>query len=458
MSSSSILVADDDVSLRRVIEFNLQEEGYDVEAVATGGEAIERLSKRDYDLIVTDIQMPDVDGMAVLDAAHRLSPAVPVILITAFASVETAVEAMRRGAYDYVTKPFRRDELKLLVARALRSSKLEDENRRLRGEIEDRLRPESLILGESPAIRALLDSIRRAAATDSTVLVTGESGTGKELVARALHFGGARRLGPLVVVNCGAIPRDLLESELFGHVRGAFTGAVKDKPGKFEQASGGTLLLDEIGDLPLDLQVKLLRALQEREIERVGEGKPRRIDVRMIAATNRDLEGMIGKETFREDLYYRINVIPIDLPPLRQRREDIPLLIRHFLRRFAPEVAVEIAPEAMALLAQARWRGNVRELMNICERLVALRRSNLIQVSDLPPLPRGEQSPSAPLVNLPPEGASLDDITVSAVVQALERCGWNQAQAARLLRTPRHILLYRMEKYGIVPPKESSTD
>ncbi|HEY3355622.1 MAG TPA: sigma-54 dependent transcriptional regulator [Polyangia bacterium] len=449
-----ILLADDDQSLRRVLEFNLQEEGYEVDAVGSGAEAVARLRERDYDLVVTDIKMPDVDGLAVLDAARRLASAAPVILITAFASVEAAVEAMKRGAYHYVTKPFNRDELRLVVRRALHSSQLEGENRRLRGELEERFRPETLLLGESAAMHAVLDRVRQVAPTDTTVLITGESGTGKELVARALHFGGPRRAGPFVVVNCGAIPRDLLESELFGHVRGAFTGAVRDKQGKFEQANGGTLFLDEIAELPPELQVKLLRVVQEREIERVGEGKPRRVDVRLVAATNRDLEAMIAKGEFREDLYYRINVIPIDLPPLRERAEDIPLLVRHFLKRFAPDAAIAVAPEALEALTRARWRGNVRELMNVCERLVTLRRGDHLETADLPREALAAAERPARLVNLPAEGISLDDLIVQVIVQALERCDWNQTQAARLLRIPRHILLYRMEKYGIAAPGE----
>ncbi|HEY3359317.1 MAG TPA: sigma-54 dependent transcriptional regulator [Polyangia bacterium] len=454
MTAARILLADDDASLRRVIEFNLQELGYQVDAVGAGAEALIRLREHEYDLVVTDIKMPDVDGLTVLDGVKRLQPRAPVILITAFASVEAAVEAMKRGAYDYVTKPFNRDEFKLIVARALRSSQLEDENQRLRGELEDQRRPEALIVGDSPAMRATLERVRKVAQSDATVLLTGESGTGKELIARALHFGSPRRTGPFVVVNCGAIPRDLLESELFGHVRGAFTGAVRDKQGKFEQASGGTLFLDEIGELPPELQVKLLRALQEREIERVGEGKPRRIDVRLVAATNRDLEAMIEQGDFREDLYYRINVIPIDLPPLRQRAEDVPVLVRHFLRRFAPDAGIEVAPEAMDALVHAHWRGNVRELMNACERLVTLRRGDRVELSDLPPQLAAMEERPPQIINLPADGASLDDLVRGVIVQALERCGWNQAQAARFLRIPRHILLYRMEKYAITPPRE----
>jgi two-component system NtrC family response regulator len=454
MTTARILLADDDQSLRRVLEFNLEEEGYEVEAVDSGAAALERLREREFDLVITDIMMPEVDGLAVLDAARRLAPGAPVILITAFASVEAAVEAMKRGAYDYVTKPFNRDELRLIVKRALHSSRLEGENRRLRGELEERFRPESLLLGESAAMRAVHERVRQVAPADATVLITGESGTGKELVARALHFGGPRRGGPFVVVNCGAIPRDLLESELFGHVRGAFTGAVRDKLGKFEQAGGGTLFLDEIGELPPELQVKLLRVLQEREIERVGEGKPRRIDVRLVAATNRDLEAMIERGELREDLYYRINVIPLDVPPLRERADDIPLLVRHFLRRFAPGADVTVAPEAMAALTRSRWRGNVRELMNVCERLVTLRRGDRIELADVPPQSLAPAERPCGVVTLPPDGISLDDVVTQAIVQALERCGWNQTQAARLLRIPRHILLYRMDKYGITPPKD----
>jgi DNA-binding NtrC family response regulator len=453
MTAARILLADDDASLRRVIEFTLQDAGHQVDSVESGRDALDRLREVEYDLVVTDIKMPEVDGLAVLEAARRLTPTAPVILITAYATVEAAVEAMKRGAYDYVTKPFNRDEFKLVLARALHSSRLEGENRRLRRELADRFRPESIILGESPAIRAVLSEIHRIAPTDAAVLITGESGTGKELVARALHFGGPRRDGPFVVVNCGAIPRDLLESELFGHVRGAFTGAVRDKTGKFEQASAGTLFLDEIGELPLELQVKLLRALQEREIERVGEGKPRRVDARIIAATNRDLEAMVERGLFREDLYYRVNVIPIDLPPLRERREDIPLLIRHFVRQFANDGAVDIVPDAMAVLSRARWRGNVRELMNMCERLVTLRRCDRIEVADLPPaLVTARDDRAGPVVTLPPDGVSLDDLVRTIITQALERNGWNQTRTARFLRIPRHILLYRMEKFGITPP------
>jgi DNA-binding NtrC family response regulator len=452
MTSSRILLVDDDASLRRVVEFTLHEEGYAVDSVASGREAIGRLETQRYDLVVTDIKMPGVDGLEVLDAAARLNVAAKVILVTAFASVDTAVSAMRRGAYDYVSKPFSRDELKLVVARALQTAALEGENRRLRSEIENRFRPETTLLGDSQAIRGILELVHRVASGDATVLITGESGTGKELVARALHFASPRRAAPFVVVNCGAIPRDLLESELFGHVRGAFTGAVRDKVGKFEQAEGGTLFLDEIGDLPLELQVKLLRAVQEHEIERVGEGKPRRVQARIVAATHRDLEALVAAGTFREDLYYRIAVIPLDLPPLRQRREDIPLLVRHFVRTFAPGEDVRITEAAMAALTRARWRGNVRELMNVCQRVVTLRRGNTIAVEDLPIGLAETAEPGTDVVTLPAEGISLDVLVRMAVVQALERCGWNQTRAARLLRVPRHILLYRMEKYGISPP------
>jgi DNA-binding NtrC family response regulator len=447
-----ILLVDDDASLRRVVEFTLQEEGYGVDAVASGREALARFAAQRYDLVLTDIKMPEVGGLEVLDAALRLDAAAKVILVTAFASVDTAVSAMKRGAFDYVTKPFSRDELKLVVARGLQTAALEGENRRLRSELENRFRPETTLLGDSPAIRAVLSLVHRIASGDATVLITGESGTGKELVARALHFASPRRAAPFVVVNCGAIPRELLESELFGHVRGAFTNAVRDKIGKFEQADGGTLFLDEIGDLPLELQVKLLRAVQEHEIERVGEGKPRRVQARIVAATHRDLEDLVAKGAFRQDLYYRIAVIPLDLPPLRQRREDIPLLVRHFVRTFAAGEDVRVADAAMAALTRARWRGNVRELMNVCQRVVTLRHGTTIVLEDLPSGLLDTADPGTDVVTLPVEGISLDALVRIAVVQALERCGWNQTRAARLLRVPRHILLYRMDKYGISPP------
>jgi DNA-binding NtrC family response regulator len=450
MKAARVLLADDDASLRRVVEFTLSEAGYAVDTATSGRSALRSLEQRAYEAVVTDLKMPDADGLAVLATARRLHPATPVILMTAYATVETAVEAMRRGAYDYVTKPFDRSELRAVVARALESSRLRGASVAPEGEGAGGFRPEALILGESVATRALIAHIRRVATTDATVLISGESGTGKELVARALHQGGPRRCGPFVVVNCGAIPRDLLETELFGHVRGAFTGALRDKIGKFEQASGGTLFLDELGELTLELQVKLLRALQEHEIERVGEGKPRRVDVRIVAATNRDLEAMVAKGEFREDLYYRIAVIPIPLPPLRERREDVPLLVHHFMQRFANGSDVAISAEAMAALSRAPWRGNVRQLMNVCERIVTLRRGATIELADLPREVLGAaEASSGAAVTLPSGGASLDEVIRTVLVQALERNAWNKTRAARFLQIPRHILLYRMEKYGI---------
>jgi two-component system NtrC family response regulator len=355
---------------------------------------------------------------------------------------------MKLGAYDYLTKPFSRDELRLVVAKALSYSGLQEENARLREELSAKVDFAHLV-GISDEMQQVFDMVRRVAATEATVLITGESGTGKELIARAIHNGSERRQGAFIAVNCAAIPAELLESELFGHVKGAFTGAVKDRKGKFELADGGTLFLDEVGELPVELQPKLLRALQEREIEPVG-GTPRRIDVRVVAATNRDLEAAMGEGTFREDLYYRLAVIPVQLPALRQRRSDIPLLVQHFLQKHGGGAAVTVDAAALAALTAYDWPGNVRELENAVERMLILRRGEVIGEVDLPPKVRGEGKPaSGGVLNLPVEGYPLEELEKEAVLEALRRTGWNQTKAAAFLRIPRHILIYRMEKFGI---------
>jgi two-component system NtrC family response regulator len=399
-------------------------------------------------VVITDIQMPNLSGYEVLKKIKADSPETLVIVITAFGSVERAVEAMKLGAYDYLTKPFSRDELRLTVAKALSYSGLQEENVRLRDELSARVDFTHLV-GISDEMQQVFDMVRRVAATEATVLITGESGTGKELIARAIHNGSERRGGEFVAVNCAAIPAELLESELFGHVKGAFTGAIKDRKGKFELADGGTLFLDEVGELPVELQPKLLRALQEREIEPVG-GTPRRIDVRVVAATNRDLEAAMGEGTFREDLYYRLAVIPVHLPALRQRRSDIPLLVRHFLQKHGGGAAVSVDAAALAALTDYDWPGNVRELENAVERMLILRRGEVIGAGDLPPKVRGQEKPAAGgVLNLPAEGYSLEALEKEAVLEALVRNDWNQTRAAAFLRIPRHILIYRIEKFGI---------
>jgi len=448
MKPQTVLVIDDDDSLRRVTEYTLQEAGYRVLTAVDGEEGLRLFARERPPVVITDIQMPALSGDEVLKRIKAESPGTLVIVITAFGSVEQAVEAMKLGAYDYLTKPFSRDELRLTVAKALSFSGLQEENVRLREQLAEKV-DFSHLVGISDEMQQVFDMVRRVAATEATVLITGESGTGKELVARAIHNGSERCAAAFVAVNCAAIPADLLESELFGHLKGAFTGAVKDRKGKFELADGGTLFLDEVGELPLELQPKLLRALQEREIEPVG-GTPRRIDVRVVAATNRDLEAAMAEGSFREDLYYRLAVIPVQLPALRQRRPDIPLLVRHFLQKHGGGAAVTVEPEALAALAAYDWPGNVRELENAVERMLILRRGESIGAADLPPKVRGEKGSAAGgVLNLPDEGYPLEELEKEAVLEALRRNGWNQTKAAAFLRIPRHILIYRMEKFGI---------
>jgi two-component system NtrC family response regulator len=453
-----ILIIDDDTSLRRVLEYSLQEAGYAVATASSGDEGLALFDEVSPALVITDMKMPGMDGMQVLKAVKGRSPEVLVIVITAFGTVDIAVEAMKAGAYDYITKPFNRDELRLAVAKALQFSGLAVENKRLKGELADRADFRSLV-GSSTAMEKVFGVVRKVADTEASVLISGESGTGKELIARSIHAGSGRSAGPFVAINCAAIPRDLLESELFGHVKGAFTGAIKDKIGRFAQADGGTLFLDEVGELPLELQPKLLRALQERTIEPVGGTKELKLDVRVVAATNLDIEKAMAEGVFREDLYYRLAVIPVLLPPLRQRRDDIPLLLRHFCIKHGA-ATVTFDKQSMATLIGYAWPGNVRELENTVERLLILRNGDTITLDDLPDKIRsnsaapGTATHSVSVVNLPEEGYSLEQLEREIVVQALERNGWNQTAAARFLRIPRHTLIYRMEKYEITPPQK----
>ncbi|RME40751.1 MAG: sigma-54-dependent Fis family transcriptional regulator [Deltaproteobacteria bacterium] len=444
-ATEHILLVEDDDSLRRVTEYQLSEAGYEVVAVESGEAALEALAQDRFDLVLTDVRMPGISGVELLEKVVHEHPGLLVIVMTAYATVEQAVAAMRAGAHDYLTKPFSRDGLLLAVRRAFDYRSLRRENLRLREELLRRSGDE--IVGQSEAVRKLREVIGRVAGTNSSVLLLGESGTGKELVARALHRGSPRHEKPFVTVNCAAIPESLLESELFGHVRGSFTGAHQDREGKFVQADGGTLFLDEIGELPLALQPKLLRALQEMEIEPVG-GRARKVDVRVVAATNRDLAAMAREGAFREDLYYRLAVIPVDVPPLRERREDILLLVRHFLQRHGDERS--LTPEAADALQSYPWPGNVRELQNCVERMCVLATGRRFELADLPEAVRGDAgAATSPVLRLPADGYSLEELEKEAVLQALERCGGNQSQAARFLRIPRHTLIYRMEKYGI---------
>ena len=443
-----ILIADDDTSLRRVLEYNLTAAGYDVMAVPSGEEALAACKELIPDLVITDMKMPGMDGMQLLQKLKELFPELLVIMITAFGTVDVALEAMKAGAYDYITKPFNRDELLLTVAKALQFTRISAENRQLKSELSDRS-DFRIIVGSSPAMAKVFQVINKVSATDASVLITGESGTGKELVARALHKQSQRSGAPFIAVNCAAIPRDLLESELFGHQKGAFTGAVKDNTGRFEQADGGTIFLDEIGELPIELQPKLLRVLQERTVEPVGGGKLRKLDIRVVAATNLDIDKALEEGRFREDLYYRLAVIQLHLPALRERPDDIPVLLRHFCER-SGAAGVRFDREAMNALLNYQWPGNVRELENVVERILIMRESDTITFGDIPEkLLKRDSSALNAVVNLPSEGYPLEKLEREVVIEALRRNGWNQTAAARFLSIPRHTLIYRMEKYDI---------
>ena len=445
----SILLIDDDQSLRRVIEYSLAEHGYAVRAAASGEEGLRLFDQEHFDAVITDITMPGISGMDVLEAVRQRDPAMHVIMITAYGTIESAVAAMRRGAFDYITKPFNREELRLTLEKALKMRRLERENTHLRAAVIDRYRFEGII-GESERIREVIDLAGRVSASDATVLITGESGTGKELLAKGIHYNSGRASSPFVAVNCAAIPEALIESELFGHVKGSFTGAVRDKEGKFELADGGTVFLDEIGDLRIDLQAKILRTLQERSVDRVGGSSPLPVDVRVIAATNKDLERAVKDGTFREDLYYRLSVVTLQMPPLRERREDIPLLAEHFLRKFNSAPETTIVPDALAAISAYGWPGNVRELENVIERASVLKRGVAITPADLPAkLIRKGGDIADIILNLPDGGLSLEDLERTLIIKALEKHKGNQTRAAEYLRITRPTLIYRMEKFGL---------
>lgn len=445
-----ILLIDDDQSLRRVIEYSLVENGFAVRPAASGEEGLALFQKEPFDAVITDITMPGMSGMEVMEKVRKADQGLPVIIITAYGTIESAVSAMKQGAFDYITKPFNRDELRITLDRALKMRRLEKENVCLRAEVIDRYRFDAIV-GGSDKIREVIALAGRVAPSDATVLVTGESGTGKELLARGIHYSSGRSEGPFVAVNCAAIPENLIESELFGHMKGSFTGAVRDKEGKFELADGGTLFLDEIGDLRIDLQAKILRALQERTVDRVGGVKQVELDVRVIAATNRDLEREVREGNFREDLYYRLSVVILHMPPLRERKDDIPLLAEHFLKKFSPKGSdVRLAPDALALLAAYGWPGNVRELENVMERASILKRGDIITSADLPEkLSRRAAGAAGILLNLPDDGVSLEELEKDLIIKALDKHKGNQTRAAEFLRITRPTLIYRMEKYGL---------
>jgi len=449
MKKSVILLIDDDDSLRRVMEFSLTEAGHTVQTAASGEDGLRLFEKGNFDAVITDITMPGMSGMEVLAKVRQRVPTIPVIIITAYGTIESAVEAMKQGAFDYITKPFNRDELRLTLEKAIKMRRLEKENVELRAEVTDRYSFESIICS-SEKMKEVLDLAGRVAASDASLLITGESGTGKELLAKGVHFNSRRANGPFVAVNCAAIPEALIESELFGHVKGSFTGAVRDKEGKFELADGGTLFLDEIGDLRIDLQAKILRALQEREVDRIGGGKPVSVDVRVIAATNKDIERAVKDGTFREDLYYRLNVITLFIPPLRDRKEDIPVLSGHFLKKFNTEADVRMDASALSVLTAYGWPGNVRELENVIERASVLKRGLLITREELPEkLKKEKMGVEGIILNIPEQGISLEELEKKLIIKALEKHKGNQTRAAEFLGITRPTLIYRMEKFTL---------
>ena len=453
-----ILVVDDEQSMREFLEIFLRREGYDVRTASDVDTAIAHLESDEIDLTITDMQMPGKTGLDLILAAREVSPETVMIVVTAFGTTDSAIAAMKEGAYDYLTKPFKVDELRIVIEKGLEKKILAIENRRLKQELRSQSRDRNLI-GHSRAMQAVYDLIAQVAETKTNVLVSGESGTGKELVARAIHNQSGRHDEPFVAINCGAIPENLLESELFGHVKGAFTGAVQTKEGLFETASGGTLFLDEIGELSQPLQVKLLRALQEKSIRRVGDTVDRKVDVRIVSATNRRLEDEVAAGRFREDVYYRLNVIQLELPPLRERPEDIPLLAQHFIRKFADELGkdvVGIDATAFEVLSRYAFPGNVRELENLVERAVALSRDSVIGLDLLPPsVTAARASEATPRIG--EEGVDLEqlvgDYERSLLVEALARSGGVKKRAARLLHISFRSFRYRLEKLGVEDPK-----
>jgi len=457
---ASILVVEDDRAQREALQEILQQEGYDLETAPDGETGLRRLQEQGFDLVLTDLSLPGVGGLDILKFLVHHQPHCLCIIVTGYATVRNSVDAMRQGAYDYLPKPVDPQELRLVVHRALEHQRLQQENLQLKKQLFKRF-GFSNIIGTSEPIAQLFELIRKVADTDSTVLLLGESGTGKELIARALHYNSQRRQGNLVAVNCAAIPEELLESELFGHERGAFTHAVRTRIGRFEQASGGTIFLDEVADMSPGLQVKLLRVLQDHSFERIGGVKSIKVDIRVIAATNQNLETLVRQGNFREDLYYRLNVIPIRIPPLRDRVADIPLLVAHFLQEFSKKKkkpAKRLSPRALELLMRYPWPGNIRELENLVERLVILTEGDLVAVEDLPQRFReaGSLGSEVKSIDFPADGLNLpqalQEFERRLILKALERSNWVKSRAAQLLNLNRTTLIEKMKKQQIFPP------
>jgi DNA-binding NtrC family response regulator len=454
----SILIVEDEAKMRRLLELQLADEGFRATTAPDAETGLQLFQKDHFDLVVTDFKLPGMTGLEFLQSVKRANAAIPVIIMTAYGTVESAVEAMKVGASDYVLKPFSLAELVLIIRKELDSRNIREENRTLREALGQRYHYDNIV-ARGEKMQAVLALVERVAPTNSTVLLGGESGVGKDLIARAIHQHSNRASGPFIKINSTAIPENLLESELFGYEKGAFSGATASKPGKFELADKGTLFLDEIGDVPPAIQVKLLRVLQEREFERLGGTKTLKVDVRLIAATNRDLRAALEDGTFREDLYYRLNVVAIDIPPLRDHKEDIPALANFFLEKFARDSGKPvrgITPAAMKLLMDFHWPGNVRELENILERGVTLSSGSMLDAADI----HLDSAPARSVVGAPaalPDGMTLDQWEDEAIREALRRANGNKSQAARALGLSRNALRYRLSKIGVPDPPEKDS-
>ena len=453
MASERILIVDDEDGMRRLLGRVLTREGYETSTVGSGAEALRLVANDRFDLVVTDIKMPEMDGLQLLGELKAYEPSLPIIVMTAYGTIENAVQALRLGAYDYIAKPFENDEIKLTVAKALERERLLAENRYLHAELEGRY-DFSGIVGGSPAMQQVFEMASSVASSNASVLITGESGTGKELMARSIHYSSLRKEKPFVVLNCSALSESVLESELFGHEKGAFTGALDMRKGRFERADQGTLFIDEVAEMSMAAQVKLLRVIQEHEFERVGGNKTIRVDVRIVAATNKKLEEQVKLGNFREDLYYRLNVVNINIPPLRSRREDVEPLSRHFLERYTAETGkkiTDLSPRALTCLLAYDWPGNVRELQNAIERAVVLSKGSVLTPRDFPQNLQGDDQIC---LQVPKKGGSLteilEDLERQLILQTLQREDGSQTRAAEILGIKRTTLRYKMEKYRMI--------
>jgi len=453
MASERILIVDDEEGMRRLLSRVLTREGYETSTVGSGADAMRMVAGERFDLVVTDIKMPEMDGLELLQELREYEPSLPVIVMTAYGTIENAVQALRSGAYDYIAKPFETDEIKLAVAKVLERERLLAENRYLHEELEGRY-DFSGIIGSSPAMQQVYEMASSVAPSNANVLITGESGTGKELLARSIHYSSQRKDKPFIVLNCAALSEGVLESELFGHEKGAFSGALDMRKGRFERADQGTLFIDEVGEMSMTAQVKLLRVIQEHEFERVGGNKTISVDVRIVAATNKVLEEQVKEGKFREDLYYRLNVVNINVPPLRSRREDVEALSRHFMEKYAAETGkkiTDIAPRALSCLLAHDWPGNVRELQNAIERAVVLSKGSVLTPRDFP---QGLQGDDQICLQIPEKGGSLTDILEDLerqlILQTLQREDGSQTRAAESLGIKRTTLRYKMEKYRMI--------